>query len=154
MSSSVPAQRLALVNLMRQLFPEDAVSYGRPVTLSSRMAHLGDARVSNAQPSSGGGVTRTRREEVEVEVVLSAYVPGNPDANDDAQQNATEWAYEMLDQLETYFRTVASGPLIPKAFPSIVSSHEMTIAPAYDSNDVIVGWMCDITATVTTTATV
>lgn len=155
MSSSVPAQRLALVDLLRSLFPDDAVSYGRPVTLSARMAHLGQSRVpTNEQHSLNGSARRSRREQVENDVVLSAFIRGNPDVFDDAQRQATESAYEMLDALEDHFRSAASPPLATGCMPSIVSSHEMEILPAYGSNEIIVGWTCDITATVSTTATI
>lgn len=155
MSSSVPAQRLALVTVLRSVLPDAAVTYGRPTRLETRMAWLGVSRVpQNTQPTSSGNTRRSRREEVEVDVVLSCYVPGSPSEYDDAQQAATDGAYAMLDELDGYFRTVSSPPLAPGCMPSIVSSHESEILPVTDNTDTIRGWTCDITATVSTTATV
>lgn len=155
MSSSVPAQRLALVLLLRGLFPDAGVTYGRPVTLRNRMAWLGDARVTeNVQPGTSGASRRSRRETVEVEVVLSCYVAGPVDQGDDAQMQATVAAYAMYDALEDHFRTLGVEPLAPGCMASIISSHDMTISPATDFEDVVRGWTCDITATVSTTATV
>jgi len=155
-SSSVPAQKRALVDLLRSLFPDAAVTYGRPNRLEAQMAWLGDTRVpTNSQPTSNGSTRRPRREEVEVEVVLSCYVAGDTDPADDAQMQATENAYVMLDALEDYFRAISTPPLATGCMPSIVSSHEAAQpVPATDSNDIIRGWTCDITATVSTTATV
>lgn len=155
MSSSVPAQKRALVSLLRELFPDAAVTYGQPTRLEAQMAWLGEARVTNGQPTSNGSGRRPRREEVEVDAVLSCYVAGNADPSDDAQMQATDNAYVMLDALEEHFRTVGSAPLATGCMSTIISKHEASQpVPATDSNDIVRGWTCNITATVSTTATV
>ena len=154
MSSAIPAQRLALVDLLRGLYPDGAVTYGPPVDLSAQMAYINRATIAeNGQPTTSGAAVRSRRETSEIEVVLSCYVPGNPGPLDDAQQSVCESAYAMYDALEDHFRGRDNAPLTPGSFPSVVTRGEDQIYPA-ERGGVILGWICDVTATVTTTANV
>lgn len=152
--SSFAAQKRAMLPILRSIFPDAAVTYSRPVRLETQMAWLGDARFTSGQPTSNGNGRRPRREDVELDVILSYYRAGNPDDTDDAQAEAEAGAADMLTELDTYFRTVANPVLLPGCSPSIVSSGDSTINPVTDRADVIVGWSCDITATISTTATV
>jgi hypothetical protein len=154
-SSGIPAQKRALVSLLRDLFPDAGVSYGPPTKTVNDMAYCGGVQVDNSTPTAGG--PRRSREEVAAhQVILSKYVPGTSADNDsqpvedDAQQAATEGAYEMLDVLEDHFRVHLTAPLDGTAYTAIVSGHELTEYKITNTSGAVTGRVGEITATVTT----
>lgn len=155
MSSGVPAQKRALVALLRELFPDAGVSYGPPTRTTNHMAYCGGVQVDNGTPTAGGP-RRSREEVANHQVMLSVFAPGTSDDNDsqpaedDAQQVATEGAYEMLDVLEDHFRQHLTGPLDGTAYTAIVSGHELAEYKITNTSGAVTGRVGEITATVTT----
>ncbi len=147
MSSAVPALKVKLRDLLRDLFPDARVSYGPPQSLADQMASVAGASVTHERPTAGGP-TRSREEVAEIEVLLSIAVPGDGESWDDAQQKATEGAYAMLDVLEAHFRNPTTSTLGGACRDAIVSSHELaeykTNADGYAA-----GRIGEITATIT-----
>lgn len=147
MTSAVPALKRALRDVLRQLFPDARVSYGPPQSLADVMAAVTTASVRHERPTAGGP-TRSREEIADIEVVLSCFTAGDGESWDDAQQEATEAAYDMLDVLEDHFRDRTAATLGGACRDAIVSSHELaeykTDADGYAS-----GRIGEITATIT-----
>lgn len=154
--SAVPALRLALVELLRRLYPLATITYGPPMQLADRMAYINAARIpTNTQPTVSGGLRRSRDETAEIDVVLSCFLPGDPGSIDDAQRQVCEAAYGMYDELEAYFRDRDAEPLTPTSRDAIVDHADDQVYPATDTEEdgaeTVIGWICDVTATVTTT---
>lgn len=158
--STAPAQKKEMVARLRELYPEAGVSYALPATFPNDCAYLGAVRVETSQPTEGG-FRRSRRETASLQVIFSCYRPGlAADSNggafldDEAGVRADEAAFQMLDALEDDFRTRGTDPLGGLVMTAIVSDFEADTQPVTDERGAIVGYVCELTATVTTTATI
>jgi hypothetical protein len=154
--SAVPAIRRALIGLLGGLYRDAQVTYGPPVQLAARMAYINAARIpTNIQPTTSGGPRRSRDETAEVDVVLSCFRPGDTASVDDAQQQVSDDAWAMYATLENHFRSRDAAPLTPASRDAIADHADEQIYPAIDTDEdgteVTIGWICDITVTVTTT---
>lgn len=105
--SAIPGVKAALVStVLPALFPDAQVTYGPPGSwLSEVVVAVGNAVVESTQQVMG--TRRPRREDAEVEVVLSVFQAGGPEA----QQAATEAAFSLLGTLADYFRTQGNETL-------------------------------------------
>ncbi len=145
--SAVPAIKSALLARLRTLFPDAMVSYGPPQSLADEMASVAGASVRHERPTVGGP-TRSREETADVSVILSCAVAGDGESWDDAQQQATEAAYRMLDVLEDHFRDRSHATLGGACRDAIVSSHELAEYKT-DADGYAAGRIGEITATIT-----
>lgn len=146
--SAVPAIKSALMTMLAELYPEAIVSYGPPQTLADQVVSVGNASVEHERPTAGGQ-TRSREETADVEVILSCAVPGDNESIDNAQRQATEAAYVMLDTLETHFRDRHNRTLDGACRDAIVSRHELNEYHATDPEGYTSGRVGEITATIT-----
>ena len=147
MSSAVPALKRALLEVLRSLFPDARVSYGPPQSLADQMASVAGASVRHERPTVGGP-TRSREETAEIQVILSIAVAGDGESWSDAQQAATEAAYDMLDVLEDHFRDRTAATLGGACRDAIVSSHELAEYKT-EADGFAAGRIGEITATIT-----
>lgn len=148
MASSIPGAKRALVALLVDLFPGALTSYGEPgMDMPDDIAAVMGSKSTVDRPTAGGA-SRSREEQVEHEIILSAYVAG-----DDVQQAATERAFEMLDALQDYLRTRGNETLGGVVRDSWVSAYEELPEKVFHPTD---GWVTgragSITVTVTTQA--
>jgi len=155
MSSSVPAVKRALVLYLRDWYPEAGTTYGPPTKYPNEMAAVGDARSEVTQPTTGGA-TRSRDEVVETQVILSCYVPG-PAGNsgdevidENPSYRADLASYAMLDTLEDHFRDPTVQTLGGIVREAMITSHEGSLTLITDEQNVIIGRVSEITATVRT----
>jgi hypothetical protein len=146
--SAVPALKVALLALLRSLYPEAAVSYGPPQLLTDVMASVGDAEVEHERPTAGGP-TRSREEVADIEVILSCAAHGDGESLEDAQREATEAAYGMLAVLETHFRDRAAATLGGACRDALVRTHKLAEYVSTDPDGYVTGRVGEITATVT-----
>ena len=149
--SGIPKLRVAIIDLLRGLYPTDVqITYGPPTDLAERMIYIDGTRIpTNANPTRGGGARRSVDETSEIDVIFSAYVAGiaNPElSEDDAQRRASDTAWAMYDELQDHFRSPSSAPLTPGARDPWITEVKEEIYPAGDDS----GWICDVTATITT----
>ena len=150
MSSAVPAIKLALKQLLYDLYTADGarIIYGPPQGEADKMACIIGASARHERPTAGGAY-RSREEEADVQVVLSVAVPGDVESFDDAAQMACEGVYEMFDRLEDHFRNRHAATLGGACRDAIVSSHELSEYASEDADGYITGRVAEITATIT-----
>ena len=152
MSTSAPAVKAALVAACEVLFPAPAlVSYGRPGTYQPDeiVAVMGQRTVNTRGAMSPA---RQREETVETVVVFSVYRPGDQSQ----QQDATERAYAMCDDLTEYLRTSPNEALGGACREARVTSHELVESAVTVPGDPsrVTGRTAEIEAVVTSTARV
>lgn len=121
--SAIPGVKAYLVStVLPALFPSAQIIYGPPGGwLSEIVASVGNAIVESTQNVMG--TRRPRREDAELDVVLSVFQAGGPEA----QQVATELAFALLGDFADYFRTAgneALGGACDNAFVSAYSLDE------------------------------
>lgn len=149
MSSAVPALKRALIDLLAELFPDAAVSYGPPQSLADVMVSVGSASVEHGRPTAGGP-TRSREEVADIEVILSCASAGDGESLIvNAQQEATEAAYALLDVLVEHFRDRTAATLGGACRDANVRAHELAEYASVDPDGFIRGRIGEITATVT-----
>ena len=146
--SAVPALKLALRDLLRDLYPDAVITYGPPQNLADTVASVLGAQVEHDRPTVGGP-RRAVEETANLTVVLSCAAAGDGESWDDAQQEATEAAYEMLDVLVEHFRDRDHQTLGGVCRDAIVSSHELAEYKTPDPDGYARGRIGEITATIT-----
>lgn len=157
--STAPAQKAALISRLRDLYPDAGVSYAMPSTFPNDCVYLGAVRVENAMPTEGGQ-RRSRREAVSLSVVFSCYRPGLSAGNgsvslaEDAAVSADEAAFAMVARLEDDFRDRSRDLLDGLVMTAIVSDLDVNTEPVADERGAVIGYVCELTAIITTTATI
>jgi len=145
MSSAAPTFKLALYNACVTLFPSALVTYGHPGAASADdmvavMNVTSDQEVGPLSPQ------RRREETLTVEVIVSCWGGGTD------QQTVTERAYALLADLEDYLQdtgvTASTQITLGGAVRDArVMGHEL--AETADPDDMALGRLAEITATVT-----
>ena len=113
---SPPAVKAALKAAAVELFGTATVCYGEPGSyVPNTVVSIGDQQFDLERPTMT--TSRSREEVVRTEVTISVFVAGG----EDAQQIATDDAYDLLLQLDNYLRTKpneALGDACREAFVS------------------------------------
>jgi hypothetical protein len=119
--SAIPGVKSYLVDtLLPTLFPAAQVIYGPPGGwLGEQVISVGNATVESSQMILGAN--RPRREDAEVEVILSVFQGGGPEA----QQTATEAAFAMLGTFADHFRTQGNETLGGACDNAYVSAYSL-----------------------------
>ena len=112
------------------------------------MAYVGGASVTQQAPTAGGP-RRSREETIEVRVIFSCYVPGTIDGLEPAQSQADLDAYAMLTALEDHLRDRATATLDGTCREAMVAEHASEPLKSVNAEQVVVGAICELTATVT-----
>lgn len=95
---SPPAVKAALKAAAESLFGTAVVCYGDPGSyVPNTVVSIGDQQFDLERPTSG---TRSREEVVRTEVTVTAFAAGG----EEAQQIATDEAYDLVLQLDNYLR--------------------------------------------------
>jgi hypothetical protein len=154
MAQSITGTWDALYAATQNLFPASAnnstlVSPGDPGDYQPDIiiAVMG-IRAPVTQPTMG--TNRSRDERIEIDVVVSAYVHGGPEA----QQPANQAAWAASDTIVAYFRTSPNEKLGGACYNSFVSNRVLTPAIAWEHVDgfddpVPSGRTADVAVTVT-----
>jgi hypothetical protein len=145
MSTAAPAFKLALYNACVGLFPSALVTYGHP-GVQSADDMVGVMNVTSDQEVGPLSPQRRREETLTCEVIVSSWRGGAD------QRTVTEAAYTLLALLENYLQDtgvsastqITLGGTVRDAR---VTSHEL--AETEDPDDMALGRLAEITATVT-----
>lgn len=143
MSSSVPGIKAYLFGTaFPALFPDTQITYGMPGSFEGQdVVTVGNARVVNDVPVMSNA--RRVEEVIELQVLLSCYRPGGPEA----QQQATEAVYGLYSTLRDYFRTAPNETLGGNCRESRVTSHDLIEDD--DEDDITNGRLSQIEAVIT-----
>ncbi len=143
MTAPVLAVKAALVDRLTALFPQADTAYGLPGTPETAfVAFVGNASVEVTQPTMGG-TRRSRDHAIELEVILSAWLAGGPEV----QQEASEAVLTMLETLDNDLRTPGHETLDGACRHAWVTRYDLTEDPEDDGQDA--GRRADVLATVT-----
>lgn len=154
MSQSIKGARAALYAACRDdIFPTAKDSLGAPVQVtygvpgSYQAQNIAAVGISTQQPITQPtlGTNRSREKACSVTVTLSIFRAGD----ESAQQGASDDCDDLLDLLESYFRTSPNERLGGACRNSFVSSIDgPNLAAAYKSK-AVVGYTATAVATVT-----
>lgn len=79
------------------------------------------------QPTAGA--TRSRDKRIDIDVAISSYVHGGPEA----QQPANDAAWAAADAIETYLRTGNNATLGGACYNAFVDQENLTVATSWES---------------------
>lgn len=156
MSQSVKGVRGALFALCQTLYASEAGSDGKPTLVCygkpgkyqpGQIVAVMGARRPITQPTMGGS-QRSRRTEAEFFVVFSVYVPGR---EEQAQVVASDACDDLIDLLESYFRTSPGETLGGACREALVTNVDGPEPDVIGSKSGAVAG-CSATAVVTVTA--
>ena len=151
MPQSVPGAHDALVAAMAGLFAgsqSTLVSDGDPGNYQPDLiVAVTDIRAPITRPTAG--TNRARDKRIEIDVIVSAYVPGGPEA----QPLANTAAWSAGEQVEAYLRTSPNEKLAGNAYDSHVSNMQLTKSISWEpvegiADPVPAGRIADLTVTV------
>ena len=144
MGSSAPGVKAALQVVLVGLHPDPVlVTYGAPGAFQPpEIVALLDQRVTVERPTMSPA--RPREEIVETDVVFSVFTAGDAEA----QQLATERAFEMLGPFIDYFKTKPNETLSGACREAWVTGYVLNESTV-PTKDGIAGRLSEITATVT-----